>query len=297
VSRIRTYHELTEPDRSGVGAQVAAQRSRVAARLAAVRHVVAVASGKGGVGKSFVTAGLAAALARVGRSVGVLDADLQAPTAARMLGVSGGRLEVRDDCVVPPATGEGIRVISSDLLLPEGAALAWKEPPHERFVWRGTLEAGMLREFLGDVAWGELDVLLVDLPPGTDRLGALLELAPSAAGVVLVTIPSDASLRAVRRALAATREAGAPVLGILENMAGLFHGEAGATLAREADAPLLGRVPFDSTAQAAADTGRPATDGAAGTVLREASGALLERLARPSPLTPHGAPLTSHPLS
>ena len=166
MKRIRTYSQLTETDRSDLLGQVTSQRERVTARLASVGHVVAVVSGKGGVGKSLVSAGLAAALARSGRRVGLLDADLHGPTAARMLGVRASGLAVRDDEVEPPVAACGVRVMSSDLLLEETAPLAWREPGHERFVWRGTLVAGMLREFLADVAWGTLDVLLVDMPPG-----------------------------------------------------------------------------------------------------------------------------------
>jgi len=264
--RIRTYHEVEEADRSQLRSQITAQRDRVTERLSSVRHVVGVMSGKGGVGKSFVTAGLATALARRGRRVGVLDGDLHGPTAARMLAAGKGRLEVHADGVVPAAGSLGVAVMSSDLLLSEGAPLRWREPGHDRFVWRGALEAGMLREFLGDVAWGVLDLLLVDLPPGTDRLDALVELVPRLSGVVVVTIPSEASFRAVRRAVQAARASHVPVLGVVENMAGyrcehcrnegsLFQGGAGERLAREAGAPLLSRIAFLPEVQAAVDGG------------------------------------------
>jgi ATP-binding protein involved in chromosome partitioning len=267
--KIRTYHELGDTDRSGLAAQVGAQRERVSRRLAAVRHAVAVMSGKGGVGKSFVTAGLAAALAREEKRVGVLDADLHGPTSARMLGASAEPLDVGDDGVVPAPAASGVSVMSSDLLLTEGASLRWREPGHDRFVWRGALEAGMLREFLADVRWGELDLLLVDLPPGTDRLDALLELVPRLAGAVVVTIPSEASYRAVRRAVEAARAGGVRVLGVVENMAGyrcgacdatgpLFAGDAGRKLAAETGAPLLSRIPFDPRVPAAVDRGEVA---------------------------------------
>ena len=286
---IRTYHELVEPDRSDLLGQVTAQRDRVAARLATVKHVVAVASGKGGVGKSFVTASLAAALARAGRRIGVLDADLQGPTTARMLGATEGHLQVTEVGVVPPETDDGIAVVSTELLLEEGAPLRWKEPDQERFVWRGTLEAGMLREFLGDVVWGERDILLVDLPPGTDRLDALAQLVPSLSGVVMVTIPSDASLHAVRRAAEAAQDAHLTLLGIVENMAGyrcpscgvlapLFQGDAGITLANSTGAPLLASIPFDPDAQAAADSGRFRPTGKVAAIFRELGDALLDRI-------------------
>jgi ATP-binding protein involved in chromosome partitioning len=290
MKRIRTYGELHEIDRSDLFGQVTAQRERVAARLASVEHVVAVTSGKGGVGKSLVSAGLAAAMARSGRRVGLLDADLHGPTTARMLGVRAPALVVRESEVEPPLAACGVRVMSSDLLLEETAPLAWREPGHERFVWRGTLVAGMLREFLSDVAWGSLEVLLVDMPPGSERLDTLVELVPGLAGAVVVTIPSDASYRAVRRGVEAARAARVPLLGVVENMAGyrcgscstegpLFQGDAGERLARDTGAPLLARVPFDPTLQALVDHGD--IEGAA-SALGPAAEALVARLARPA---------------
>jgi ATP-binding protein involved in chromosome partitioning len=286
VKRIRSYSELTENDRSDLLGQVTAQRERVGARLASVRNVVAVVSGKGGVGKSLVSAGLAAALSQSGRRVGLLDADLYGPTTARMLGVRASRLAVRDGAVEPKIAACGASVMSSDLLLEETAPLAWREPGHERFVWRGSLVAGMLREFLADVAWGALDVLLVDMPPGSERLDTLVELVPDLAGAVVVTIPSDASYRAVRRAVEAARGSSIPLLGVVENMAGyrcgscradgpLFAGDAGERLVRDTAQPLLARVPFDPAMQALVDQGDVAPAAAA---LGPAAGALSARL-------------------
>jgi ATP-binding protein involved in chromosome partitioning len=286
MKRIRTYGQLTETDRSDLLGQVVSQRERVAARLSSVRHVVAVVSGKGGVGKSLVSAGMAAALARSGRRVGLLDADLHGPTAARMLGVRASSLAVRDDEVEPPVAACGVRVMSSDLLLEETAPLAWREPGQERFVWRGTLVAGMLREFLADVAWGTLDVLLVDMPPGSERLDTLVELVPGLAGAVVVTIPSEASYRAVRRALEAARTARVPLLGVVENMVGyrcgscradgpLFQGDAGERLSRDAGAPLFARIPFDPAMQSLVDRGDVAS---AAMALGPAADALVARL-------------------
>lgn len=288
MRRIRTYHELPADESSSLPSQIEAQRARVAARLAAVGHVVAVTSGKGGVGKSLVSAGLAAALARGGRRVGVLDGDLHAPTAARMLGAVRDRLAVGNDGVSPAPTPCGALVMSSDLLLEEGAPLRWREPGEARFVWRGALEAGMLREFLADVSWGTLDTLLVDLPPGSERLSALVELVPRLAGAVVVTIPSEASYRAVRRAIATARESGVRLLGIVENMAASrcascgaaavpFAGAAGERLARETGAPLLAQIAFDPGLQAT-DGGSTA---AAAEALAAAAAAVVARLEAP----------------
>jgi ATP-binding protein involved in chromosome partitioning len=251
----RTYREVTGDDRSQLGAQVAAQRRRVEERLRGVARVVAIMSGKGGVGKSYVTAALAGGLARrLGGGVGVLDADLASPTTGRLLDAQGP-LRVDEDGVHPARGRDGVVVCSMDLLLDDGAPLAWREPSSERFVWRGTLEAGALREFLSDVVWGELDVLLVDLPPGTDRLDDLTELVPALAGAIAVTIPSEESRRSVERAMRRASEAGVCLLGVIENMSGyactccgaigaLHEGNAGARLAEAFGVPLLHRLPF-----------------------------------------------------
>ena len=250
----RTYRDVVGSDGSGIATQVAGQRARVDRRLAAVRRIVAILSGKGGVGKSFVTAALArAATARWPGRVGVLDADLRSPTVAGMLGATGP-LRVTASGVMPAVGVDGIRVVSTDLLLEDGRPLAWREPSGDGFAWRGALEAGVLREFLGDVAWGELEVLLVDLPPGADGGVDLASLAPGLAALA-VTIPSEEARRSVARALRAAADAGIRLLGVIENMAGyrcdacarlgpLFAGGAGAALAEQFGIPLLARVPF-----------------------------------------------------
>jgi ATP-binding protein involved in chromosome partitioning len=244
-SRFRTYHQLLEPDRSGVVDQIGMQRRRVAERLAHVRRVVAVMSGKGGVGKSFVTAHLARAAARVGRPVGLLDADLNGPTAARLLDARDHRLTLDGDGVRPVAAADGVKLVSMDQLLAEGRALGFRGPDRDSHVWRETLEAAALREFLADVVWGALDVLLVDLPPGLQRFQQLSELLPEPAAVITVTIPTPESRDAVRRALGAAVERRARPLGIVENMVGgPFEGDAADALAEEFGVPILARVPF-----------------------------------------------------
>lgn len=248
------YFDVKDKDRSGLEEQIGAQRRRVAERLAAVRHVVLVMSGKGGVGKSYLTAALARALAPRVRGVGVLDADLRSPTVARLLGAAGP-LAVTPDAVQPAVGADGVKVMSADFLIAEGRPLAWHEPQNERFVWRGTLEVGALREFLSDVAWGQLDLLLIDLPPGADGVVEVSALVPDLTGAIAVTIPSDESRRSVSRAMRAAHEAGIKLLGVVENMSGyrcpqcdaihpLFEGDAGTRLTEEFPAPLLGRVPF-----------------------------------------------------
>jgi len=266
--KFRTYHEVPGEDASGLLDQVFALRQRVQARLGRVNRLVAIASGKGGVGKSHVTALLALELRRLGKSVGVLDADLHGPTIAKLL-EARGPLEI-DEHEVQPATGrEGILVFSTDLLLNDQQPLTWREiepggrvpsaecrvPSSENFLFRGPRESNVLRESLADVAWGDLDFLLVDLPPGTDRLEDLASLAPSLSGVLVVTLPTDESRRSVARAMHAAAASGVRLLGIVENMSGyacptcgttgpLFQGDAGAILASEFAVPLIAKIPF-----------------------------------------------------
>src|SRR6058998_1057747 len=242
---IRTYHDLTEPDRSGLPGQIAAQRRRVAARLAGVGRLVAVMSGKGGVGKSFATAGLGQAVARAGRTAGVLDADFNGPTIPALLHIPIARCTVRDDAIEPAVSPEGVRCFSMALLLQDGRPLAFRGPETEGHVWRETLETATLREFLADVAWGALDDLLVDLPPGVQRFQELTELLPARPAVLAVTIPTPESRDAVRRALRAANHRKATLLGVVENMVGgPFVGSAADELAAEFGIPVLARVPF-----------------------------------------------------
>ncbi|MFQ5703861.1 MAG: P-loop NTPase [Gemmatimonadales bacterium] len=272
--KFRTYREVTGSDRSQLLRQVTRQRDRVAARLGKVDRVVAIMSGKGGVGKSYVTAGLATGLTigtaeDLGGGVGVLDADLNGPTTGAMLGASGP-LRVTENSVEPAVGANGIKVFSTDLLVDEGQPLRWREPGSEKFVWRETLEIAAVREFLSDVAWGELSLLLIDMPPGVGRISDLAELVPDLDGVVAVTIPSEESRRSVERSLHRVRESGVEIIGLVENMSGyrcgscgvtgnLYGGDAGADLADQFSVPLLGRIPFEPSSPAPADghpTGR-----------------------------------------
>ena len=238
---MRTYHQLTDPDRSGLADQIGAQRRRVAEQLAAVRRIVAVMSGKGGVGKSYVTAHLARALARAGQAVGVLDADLNGPTIPGLLQAP--------PTAQPPAVGlDGVKCVSMGQFLDAGAPLAFRGPTSESFVWRGAMEASALRELLGDVAWGALDVLLLDLPPGMQRYLELCDILGAPPAVLTVTIPTPDSRDAVRRAMRAAVEHGSELLGIVENMVGGdFVGTAADDLSTEFETPVLARIPWHPT--------------------------------------------------
>ena len=251
----RTYGAMEGEDGSNLAAQVQAQRVRVAKRLGDVKRVIAVMSGKGGVGKSYISTALAPSAAALERgTIGVLDADLHGPTCGRLLGARGP-LRVTDAGVEPAVGYSGVRVFSTDLLLAEGAPLKWKQEAGEGFTSRSLLEAGALRELLGDVVWGELELLIVDLPPGADRLEDLALLVPDLLGAVAITIPSEESRASVQRAMQAAVDIEVRLLGIIENMCGylcgncgetgpLFAGDAGAELAAEFGVPFLGRIPF-----------------------------------------------------
>ena len=220
---MKRYKEIAGDGGSNIVGQLAVQQARLRARLAAIRRkTVAVVSGKGGVGKSSITANLAAALAADGYTVGVLDADLNGPSIAKMLGVRGQALRVTEDGIEPARSAIGLRVFSMDLLLPsDETPVVWSAPTQaEAFTWRGTMEANALREFLTDTAWGPLDLLLLDLPPGADRLPTLADLLPELSGAVVVTIPSEVSHLVVKKSVALARETRVPLLGLVENMAG-----------------------------------------------------------------------------
>jgi ATP-binding protein involved in chromosome partitioning len=238
---MRTYNQLTDPDRSGLAQQIAAQRQQVAERLAGVRQIVAVMSGKGGVGKSYVTAHLGRTLARSGKAVGVVDADLNGPTIP-------GLLQAAQTPALPAIGVDGVKYVSMGQFLDAGAPLAFKGPAAESFVWRGAMEASALREFLGDVDWGKLDFLLLDLPPGMQRYLELCDLLGTPPAVLTVTIPTPESRDAVRRAMRVAVERGSQLVGIVENMVGgELKGSAGDDLAKEFGTPVLARIPWHPT--------------------------------------------------
>src|SRR5687768_551115 len=207
------------PGEEDVVAQVVDQRRRLAARLAPVARVVAVGSGKGGVGKSAVAANLAAALAARGLAVGALDADLDGPSLARMLGVAEPP-RTGPEGLVPVRGAGGVGVVGLDLLLDsETAPVRWKGPAEDAHLWRGLLESGALRELLADVAWGPLDALVVDLPPGAGAIDRLAALLPRLDLLLLVTTPSEAARRVVARSVEAARGSRAGAVALVANMA------------------------------------------------------------------------------
>ncbi|RKU16370.1 ATP-binding protein [Candidatus Poribacteria bacterium] len=264
---MRTYKELPSDAGSNILGQVAAQANRVQKRLASVKHTVAIMSGKGGVGKSALTANLATALTLKGNTVGVVDADINGPTLAKMMGVRDATLGYTPAGVKPAITALGTKLISMDLLLAEDdAPVLWNaHTQKDAFTWRSTMEVSALREFIADTEWGALDYLLLDLPPGTDRLPNVAELIPDLGGVVVVTIPSEVSQLIVKKSVTMARDIlKVPIIGVVENMASYICQHCGEEepLFSADEMPdaafqqgLLGSVPFDPRLARSGDDG------------------------------------------
>jgi len=226
--------------------------------LPGVKNVLAIASGKGGVGKSTVAVNLAVALARDGASVGLLDADITGPNIPLMLGLEGQPGKSIDNKIIP-LSRHGVKAISIQFFVPAGQPI----------IWRGPLVGGAITQFLRDVDWGELDYLVIDLPPGTSDAQLTLAQAVPISGSVLVTTPQEVSLLDVEKALAMFRRMSVPVLGIVENMTALvcphcgesielFGRGGGERFSREHGLEYLGGVPLDITVRQGGDVGVPA---------------------------------------
>jgi ATP-binding protein involved in chromosome partitioning len=241
----------------GPGGQLPARQP-----IPGVKQVIAVSSGKGGVGKSTVAVNLACALARRGLRVGLLDADIYGPNAPTMLGVADRTPEVRGEGasqVLTPIESCGIAMVSMGLLI----------DANQPVIWRGPMLNGIIRQFLYQVDWGERDVLVVDLPPGTGDAQLTLAQAVPMAGAVIVTTPQQVSLADARRGLAMFLQMGVPVLGVVENMSAfippdapekryaIFGSGGGAALAAEAGVPLLAELPLELPVREGGDSGRP----------------------------------------
>jgi len=226
-------------------------------KVSGVERIIAIASGKGGVGKSTVASNLAVALAREGRRVGLLDADIYGPSQPKMMGVSK-RPSSPDGKTIIPLTSHGVTLMSIGFMM----------DPDKAVVWRGPMLMGALQQMLGQVAWGELDVLLVDLPPGTGDVQLTLCQRTLVTGALIVSTPQDVALLDARKAIDMFRTLNTPVLGLIENMsayvcpncgheAHLFgHGGVRAE-AEKLNMPFLGEIPLSLDVRVAGDSGRP----------------------------------------
>jgi ATP-binding protein involved in chromosome partitioning len=226
---VKSYHDIAGDGGSRVLEQVAEQRARIADGLAGVRHLVAVGSGKGGVGKSTLTLHLAGALRARGLRLAILDADFNGPSQARMAGVQGAVFVPGSDRVALPRTRDGIAVFSMGSVIPESEALEFESAAHgESHTWRATREFALLGEILGAFEWGALDLLLFDLPPGAERTVQYADFLGARTSFLLVTIPSEVSRGVVARSVAALSRGPSRLLGYVENMSGYYCRDCGA---------------------------------------------------------------------
>jgi ATP-binding protein involved in chromosome partitioning len=262
---VKSYYDIAGDGGSRVLEQVAAQRARIADGLAGVRHLVAVGSGKGGVGKSTLTLHLAGALRARGLRIAILDADFNGPSQARMAGVQDALFVPGRDKVALPRTTNGIGVFSLGSLIPESEALDFESAADgESHTWRATREFALLGEILGAFAWGALDLLLVDLPPGAERTVQYADFLGPRTSFVLVTIPSEVARGVVARSVAALSKGPNRMLGYVENMSGYYCRDCDAIKplfvsgdASGLDIPCLGTVPFDPELARHCDQGLP----------------------------------------
>ncbi len=240
---------------------------RLKKSLAGIKHKIIVMSGKGGVGKSTVTVNLATALAMRGFEVGILDADIHGPNIPKMLNIDSESVMSDEEGLIPVMVPPHMKVMSMAFLLKD---------PDTPVVWRGPIKMGALRQFIAEVRWGDLDFLIVDLPPGTgDEPLTIAQLIDDADGTVIVTTPQDVALLDSRKSVSFAQALKLPVLGIVENMSGLtcphchntidlFKTGGGERAAEQMGVPFLGRVPLDPAVVLSGDDGMPimAKDGA-----------------------------------
>lgn len=237
----------------------AEDQEKINARMARIKHKICVLSGKGGVGKSTVAVNLAAALADAGKQVGLLDVDIHGPSIPTMLGLGRLPLISNEDSVDPIIVG-GLKVMSVGFLC---------QNEDEAFIWRGPMKMGVIKQFLGDVEWGELDYLIIDCPPGTgDEPLSICQLIEKPDGAVIVTTPQQVAAVDVRKSLTFCQKLELPILGVVENMSGfacpncgdvveIFQSGGGEKIAADFGVPFLGRLPIDPAIGKACDAGLP----------------------------------------
>ena len=250
--------EMTDEEKQRIGIGAPQQENGAVEHLNQIQRVIAVMSGKGGVGKSLVSGLLAVALRRQGAQVGILDADITGPSIPKMFFPSGARLGMSPVGPVPPQSSTGIKVMSINLLL---------EDEDTAIIWRGPLVSGAIKQFWGDIFWGKLDYLIVDLPPGTSDASLTVLQALPISGIVLVSSPQGLAGMVVRKAARMAQQMETPMLGLIENMSyfecpvsgnrydifGPSHAE---DTAQQIGIPFLGRLPIDPEIAKLSDAGR-----------------------------------------
>jgi ATP-binding protein involved in chromosome partitioning len=239
--------------------QAAEDQEKFKERMSKIKHKIAVISGKGGVGKSTITVNLATAFALKGSRVGILDADIHGPTVPRLLGLEGSQVQTTAMGALPVDGPLKMKVMSIDFFMAEQMPT----------IWRGPLKMRAIRQLLGEIVWGDLDFLFIDLPPGTgDEPLSIAQLLPELDGVVIVTMPSDLSSSIVKKAVTFAQRLKLPIIGVVENMSGfvcphcnekieIFSSGGGKKMAQEEGVPFLGSIPIDPKVGADSDKGAP----------------------------------------
>jgi len=240
--------------------QMQDEQKQIRQRVKQIKHQILVLSGKGGVGKSTVAVNLAVSLALSGKSVGLLDIDIHGPSIPKILNLEGEAVQPAGDAILPIEMLENLKVMSIGFLLRDS---------DDAVIWRGPMKYQMIKQFLKDVQWGELDFLIVDSPPGTgDEPLSVVQLLENADGAIIVTTPQEVALSDVRKGITFCRNLNLPVMGVMENMSGfvcpkcgertdIFKSGGAEKMATEMNVPFLGRIPLDPQIVQACDSGKP----------------------------------------
>jgi len=240
--------------------QMQAEQEQIRQRVKQIKHQILVLSGKGGVGKSTVAVNLAVSLALAGKKVGLLDIDIHGPSIPRILNLEGKTVQAAGGVILPVEMVQNLKVMSMGFLL-RGSS--------DAVIWRGPMKYQMIKQFLKDVQWGNLDFLIVDSPPGTgDEPLSIVQLLENADGAIIVTTPQEVALSDVRKCITFCGQLNLPVLGVLENMSGfvcpkcgemtdIFKSGGGEKMAKQMNVPFLGRIPIDPQIVRACDSGQP----------------------------------------
>ena len=234
------------------------ETTKISNKLSKIKHKIVVLSGKGGVGKSTVAANLALSLSEKGYQIGLLDSDIHGPTIPKILGVEDKKPEISNTGINPVSVQPKLKVMSIGFLLSR------RDDP---VIWRGPLKMGAIKQFLGEVNWGELDYLIVDLPPGTgDEPLSIAQLIPKSDGAIIVTTPQDVALLSVRKSINFVKKMNMPIIGIIENMSGfkcphcskavdIFKTGGGLKASKDYMIPFIGKIPIDPKIVESGDTG------------------------------------------
>jgi ATP-binding protein involved in chromosome partitioning len=240
--------------------QMQAEQQQIRDRMSQIKHKILVLSGKGGVGKSTVAANLAVSLSLAGKSVGLLDIDIHGPSIPKIFNLEDKKLMTLGEAIMPVPVSANLVVMSIGFML---------QDKDNAVIWRGPMKYQMIKQFLKDVEWGQLDYLIIDSPPGTgDEPLSIVQLLENADGAVIVTTPQEVALSDVRKGISFCRNLNLPVIGVLENMSGfvcpkcgeitnIFKSGGGEKMAKQMNVPFLGRIPIDPQIVRACDSGQP----------------------------------------